>query len=459
MWRRMPVALLAALVLVLALALPSHAGDIPGMPSMLPPHLAPRFDLVFSNDALGRGGEVDDFRTQQLAFSAALDERWSAVLDHSMLTLSEPGAEGRLDQLSASLGYRFLDRRTGGTVSRLSGGLGLRTVGNYRGERMQNGFHRLIDSELKDLPYRPEDGTDATAWLDAEHLAPFASPGAWRLAWWVRARALATSDGQFDATAGAFAVAGRGGFDLWTGLRQDWRSGYEEPVQRATADAEEDLAFVLGLRFGGLVLETVQQFHEEASYGQLRLLSLESAAHRVAARPPRLGLETGFLLPDVHVHLAGRYASTFAIDESSAWRESVFVSADLGEPQYGDDPALYRQSVQLGIGLEWEHPVYASGDWLAGYVSVGAGWRRERLIGEGALAGRESDSADRPVLLGGAGLRFMAGSMGRRWTYRIQAGISAWLPGGRDDVELDGQEYGLLDPGLALSLGVTFDFG
>jgi hypothetical protein len=449
-----------ALFLALGINLSSlaHAGDIPGMQPMLPPHLAPRFNLVFSNDALGRGGEIDDYRTQQLIFSAPINERWSAVLDHSILTLSEPGAEGRLDQVSATLGYRLLELRKDDAISRLTGGFGLRTVGDYGGERMQNGFHRLIDSRLEDLPYSVERGTDAVAWFDAEHFAPFSRRGRWGFAYWLRGRALATSDGQLDSSAAAFAVAMHGSFDVWAGLRQDWRSGYEEPIQRATAVAEEDLSFVLGLRFGGLVLETVQQLDQDGSYGQLRLVSLESAARNGISPPAQVGLEAGFLLPDVHLQLAARFRSTLLTDAGSAWRESVFVSATLGEPQYGNNPLLYRQSVQLGAGLEWEHPLSTTSDWLAAYVSAGAGWRQEKLVGDGALDGLESDSAARVVLLAGAGLRFNTGSLGRHGRYRIQLGLSSWLPAGAESVTIGSSEYTVLQARTALSLGVTFDF-
>ena len=448
--------LLAALGISLAPL--AHAGDIAGMQPMLPPHVAPRVDLAFSNDALGRGGEVDDYRTQQLIFSAALGERWSVVLDHSMLTLSEPGSEGRLDQVTATLGYRLLERRRDDAISRLTGGFGLRSTGEYAGERMQNGFHRLIDSRLEDLPYSDDHSTDAALWLDAEHFAPFAARGDWRFAYWLRGRTLATSDGQLDASAAAFAVATRGSFDVWTGLRQDWRAGYDEPIQRATAAAEQDLAFVLGLRFGGLVLETVQQFEQEGSYGQLRLVSLESDHQGGRSAAARVAVETGFLVPDVHMHLALRVRSTLLVDGASPWRESVFVSAAFGEPQYGSDPAVYRRSLQLGAGLEWEYPLSTGSDWLAGYVALGAGWRQEQLLGAGPLAGLESASVSRPVLLGSAGLRFNTGSLGRFGRYRMQLGLTSWVPAGGDEVVLGMTEYNVLQARTALAVGVTFDF-
>ena len=454
---RVPARRVVLAALGICLAPLAHAGDIPGMQPMLPPHLAPRADLVFSNDALGRGGEVDDYRTQQLIFSAAVGERWIVVLDHSMLTWSEPGSEGRLDQVSATLGYRLLEHRQGEAIARLSSGFGLRTVGDYAGERMQNGFHRLIDSRLEDLPYSDERGTDAVGWLDAERFAPFASFGDWRFAYWLRGRALVTSDGQLDSSLAAFAVATRGSFDTWAGLRQDWRRGYSEPIQRATARAEEELALVVGIRFGGLVLETVQQFDGEGSYGQLRLVSLESADRGGVVLPARWGLEVGFLAPDVHLHLAARARTTLLVDENSRWREAAFLATALGEPQYGSNPALYRQSVQLAGGLEWELPLPNAESWLAAYVSAGAGWRRERLVGDGPLAGLESDSASRAVVIAGAGLRFYAGSLGGRGRYRMQLGLTSWLPTGTEQVELGTTAYTVLQARTALVLGVTFD--
>ncbi len=455
---RVPTRCVVLAALGISVAPLAHAGDIAGMQPILPPHLAPRFDLAFSNDALGRGGEVDDYRTQQLIFSAASGERWSVVLDHSMLTLSEPGSEGRLDQVTATLGYRLLERRQADSISRLTGGGGLRSTGDYAGERMQNGFHRLIDSRLEDLPYSDERGTDAVAWLDAEHFAPFARRGDWGFAYWLRGRALATSDGQLDSSAAVFAVAMRGSFDVWAGLRQDWRSGYDEPIQRATAAAEQDLAFVLGFRFGGLVLETVQQFEQDGSYGQLRLVSLASAHQGGRSAPASVAVETGFLMPDIHVQLAARYRSALLANPGSAWRESVFVSAAFGEPQYGNDSAVYRRSTQLGAGLDWELPLSAGSDWLAGYIAIGAGWRREQLLGAGPLAGLESATVSRPVLLGGAGLRFNTGSLGRFGRYRMQLGLTSWLPVGDEQVVLGATEYTVLQARTDLSLGVTFDF-
>lgn len=81
---------------------PLIAGDVAGLRPSLPPFLDRDFEVSFSNDVLGRGGSVDDFRTQQFVFAADFAERWTAVMDHSVLTLSDPNTAGRIEQLSVS---------------------------------------------------------------------------------------------------------------------------------------------------------------------------------------------------------------------------------------------------------------------------------------------------------------------------------------------------------------------
>ena len=398
------------------LAVPIHvprlAGEIPGLPSSLPPYINAEFELSFSNDFPGRGGSVDDFRAQQFIVSASIGDKWVAGLDHSVLTLSNPLPGGRVDQLSGSIGYRFVDQSEDRFVNQVSAGLGFRSVGDFAGERMQNGFHRLIDSDVENLPYSDVDETDMTAWADAERYGLLhQSASGWRIGYWLRASTLLTSDGQWDGSVAAMGVASKASLDFWAGLRQDWRSGYEETVQRATAAAEEDLAVVVGMRFGTLVLETVQQLDNDASYGQLRLLSFESRAQRGTRPESKLGLEIGFLLPDVHFHLAARYTSNLVTRKNSNWNESVILSADMGEPQYEDNVAVFVDTTQIGIGLEWERLVSDQSDWLSGYGSVAAGWRSEGLIGDGQLLGNKSGSVDRGVLILSTRLRFHASAL------------------------------------------------
>ena len=160
----------------------------------------------------------------------------------------------------------------------------------------------------------------------------------------------------------------------------------------------------------------------------------------------------------MHLHLAARLSSHFIAGSNSPWNESVIFSADLGEPQYKDDASIYVDSMQFGIGLEWERRVSDRSDWLSGYGSVALGWRREQLIGDRALVGQKSGSADSGVLILGTGLRFHASALGERWRYRIQTGISAWFPFNEARLTLNTMDLPVLQAAIGLSLGVTFDF-
>ena len=101
------------------------------MVPMLPPGLEVRYQFNQSNDFLGRGGSVDDFRTQQIIIAADFAERWTAVVDHSVLTLTDPAASGRIDQFSASLGYRLLQRADENGIATVTAGLGVRGIGDF----------------------------------------------------------------------------------------------------------------------------------------------------------------------------------------------------------------------------------------------------------------------------------------------------------------------------------------
>jgi hypothetical protein len=144
---------LALLALLQAASPGIEAGEIPGLPSQAPPFLQRDFEINFSNDFLGRGGSVDDFRTQQMNITSALTDTWLTVVDHSILTLGGPGFSGRLDQMSVSLGYEALHRADLNRVDKIVIGGGLRGVGKFAGERMQNGFHQLVDSDIENLDY------------------------------------------------------------------------------------------------------------------------------------------------------------------------------------------------------------------------------------------------------------------------------------------------------------------
>jgi hypothetical protein len=453
--------ILAPIWLVVSWSQCALAGEIAGVPSELPPYLDRPAEINFSNDFLGRGGAVDDFRTQQVILSAPVGDKWLVTLDHSTMTLSETSSPGRLDQMSVSLGYRLLETSTADTITRLAVGGGLRSMGDFGGQRLQNGFHRLIDSNVEFLPYTGDTGTDATAWVDVNHYrllrGSVAGSDDWRLGYWLRGTSLASTGGQWDSAAGIYGTLSHDVFDAWVGLRRDWRSGYEVNVLRQTAAAEDDLAVVVGVRWGPVVLETVQQLHNDASYGQIRLIAMERGAYRLSDEPVRLAVETGFLLPDIAYHLGFRLSNPRIAGAGNHWRRSVILLTSYGQPQYEDDASLYLDTTQLGAGVEWERSLSGNGPWTSVYGSVGGGVRRERLVGDGPRAGQESGSVSRGVVMLGLGLRVHAATMGKRWRYRLQLGLNASLPVDDASLGLGSETFRVQQPHVEILLGMSFD--
>jgi len=410
------------LFLVAFAPLTGWAGEIPGLPAQLPPFREPLLDVAFSNDFLGRGGAVDDFRTQQMILTASISDRWVGLIDHSILTFSDPPAPGRIDQLSASLGYRVVDAVDENLVNKVVVGMGIRQVGRFGGERMQNGFHRLVGSKIENLAYTGADNIDLTGWFDAQHYRNLYAAGtggvlgSWHRGYWLRASSLATSDGQWDSSAGLFALASKGAIDLWFGLRRDWRSGYKDDVLRQTADAEDDVAIVIG------------------------------------------AVEAAILMPNIHLRFAGRWPTRIFTNAGSEWRESTIVAASYGEPQYKNKTSIFVDSLQLEFGTDLEHPLSVRGSWLSAYVTTGVGWRSEELINVNSGNDRRSGSVSRAVLSVGTGLRIAAADLGERGSYRIQLGLTGRLPIRDATLMIDEVALRAQKPALEIQLGMTFDF-
>jgi hypothetical protein len=447
----------ALMLLALASSATAVAGEIAGLRANTPPTVDKPLEFAFSNDLLGRGGSVDDFRTQQFIISAELSERWDFTIDHSILTLVDADDPGRTDQLSASLGYRLFDTKSDWSVNSLTTGIGVRSFGDFGGERMQNGTHQLVRSSVEVVPYTDLDRTDATVWLDAQRFGLFNGVfnDDWRFGYWLRGSALWASDGQLDSALGAYATAAKDSVDLWIGLRHDWRSGYEAPVLAETAFAEEDLAAVFGLRWGPIIFETVQQFDKKASYGQIRLVAAGFDDARSAAAESRFSLDAGITVPDVLLNFTGRWRGDWINGGTSSWQRSLFVTFGYGEPQHDDDPMIYRRTQQVGAGIEWERRLAGQDGWVSMYTSLGAGWRQERIFGDDERVGESSDTASEGALLAGLGFRFDSAELIARWNFRIQLGLSGWFPFSDARLDMAGETFRVQQATSAITLGLT----
>jgi hypothetical protein len=451
-----------------ALTMGARAGEIVGLPPVSPPG-APRVaEISVGNDFFGRGGYIDDYRTQQLALILPIGERWIAALDHSILTLEEPdnASPGRLDQIGGSVGFVVWRDADPARPASLTAGLGFRSAGEFGGSRIQNGFHRLVNSDIKLTPFVGTERTDGSLWVRGEVAAPtaFGSPAwagqGWTAGYWLHGTALATSDGQWDG-AGAAHVTLTGPRSMtWFGLRGDFRGGYSRDiVQDGVADNEEGLYAVFGLRIGPLLLETAQGFDSERAFGRVSLRAdLPADAVPPALTDGRYELGVALTAPDILLAVQGRreVCDWFRCAPGRRWR----LVADLrfGEPQDGKAVDRYIETLQLGGGLELElRPAGLPRGWAV-YGMLGAGWRQERLDGDGPLGAERSGTASGGTLIGETGLRLATSGYGEAWAFRLQLGLSGWLPFSAERVEFAGRSERLLEAGVAAVLGAAFAF-
>jgi hypothetical protein len=437
---------------------PALAGEIAGLPPSTPPRIDAPLMISLSNDLLG-AKQVDDFRTGQTIISGGFGDGWEFNVDHSILTLINSDAPGRTDELAASFGRRLIDSTTASSINRVSAGLGIRRYGEIYGERLQNGSHRITGSTIEIVPYTSLGRSDATAWVDAQRystrlIAP--ESGDWRLGYWLRGAALWTSGGQFDASTGAYGVASRRTMDFWIGLRRDWRTGYTEPVLVETARQEQDLAAVFGLRWGPVVFETVQQFNNEASYGELRVIASGFSAAETGRQSAPLTIGASVTAPDVTVRITGRYRAAWLNRIESAWQRSLTVSGGYGEPQQGDDPTVYRRTMQVGAGIEWQRRLHVRDDWVSAWLALGAGWQQEQIFGDADREGEQSSRVSGAVALAAIGLQFDGGELVGGYDFGTRLGLNASIPLSHSSVDMGGDSFDVQRPVLVLSVGMIF---
>jgi len=459
------VALTFALVLC---ASDAGAAQIPGVPPAVPPGLQRQVEIFVGNDILGLRKGNDDYRTQQLGLVAAFGERWTFIIDHSILTLEEPqqGSPGRLDQFSGSVGYRFFADYRARVHQAFDAGIGFRHSGDIGGARIQNGFHQIIRNSIKTVPYVATDRVDGTLWasFDRDGIlkddASFPMLGAgWQYGYWVRGTTMLTTDAQWDTDVRLSAVAAKNWFQGWFGLTGSWREGYDrDNVSRETARYEAGAGIVIGLRFGPLLIETEQQFNGDSAYGHVSLVSTGQAMSPLASGTNKFGIQVGLTMPDVYVSLQGRWTNCNLLRCGELWRRALVFDVRYGKPQFDASAVRYVETIQIVGAMEFERPLSDRLDWMTTYASLGAGWRSERLEGEGMLGGQQSDAVGRAGLAADAGVRFSTSARGDSWSFILQLGVSGWLPSSDGTVQFAGATEHLQRPELVVLAGVLFEF-
>jgi len=426
----------------------------------------PDSSFFLGND-FAAAGTSDDYRTEQMIVSARLRESWIAVLDHSVMTREDlaEAERGRIDTMTLSLGYELFSVDSGAQQTSVIAGLAIRAIGNYEGERIQNGFHRLISSDTDAIPYTDTHQTDPAAWFLAQHYQRFHEAtgdgflNSWDLGYWARAGALATTDGQVDGVAGLFAVASRRQWDVWLGVRRDWRSGYDADfVLRDTAAEENKPAVSLGVRFGALVLETVHRMDSSASYGQLSFVASPQTRGEATPEPVRADVQFALQLPHVTFQVAARWYHRLFTSDGSPWGEAILAEVRGGQPQLGRNPALFVDTAQMSLGLEWSRRITERIDWLRFFASAGAGWRSEQLLGREELLGEESASIDRGVLLLETGFEFDAARLSKHSRLKLRLGVTGWRPTSDAVVDVGGTTATIQKPGASIVVGWVFTY-
>jgi len=428
-----------------------------------------KFELLFSNDFLGRGGEFDDFRTQQIGLAAALGHRWDLILDHSILTLEDRNApvQGRVDHLTVSAGHRLVRILRAKYTQEVEMGGGLRYSGEIGGARMQNGFHQIVGSKPTTVPYVDTERLDGTFWLRLPAYGSLLSDATipllgseWEFGYWIRAATMVTTDSEWDGDVGLSAVASKGWFQTWLGVQGDWRTGHDRDiVSSETARFEEGAGVFFGFRVGPLLMETVQHFDGNAAYGHLSLTSSGQRLRSLAADTHALSLQAGLSIPDVLANFQGRWSNCRLLSCSQVWRRTVLVDFRSGRPQFEDQTEWYAATRQLSAAFELERAPDPGHEWFTTFGALGAGWRRERLVGEGEeVGGDRSGPVDRWGLVGDLGLRFGTGAATRVSSLMFQIGLSGWLPFSGGTVEFAGGMERLQRTQLVFLSGVVLEF-
>ena len=457
--------LISALFLGIA-AISAHAGEISGLPAHLVPTVRPDYSFFLGND-FAAAGTSDDYRTEQMIASGRFLGSWLAVVDHSIFTREDiaDAERGRIDTMTLSLGYELFNVDSSAQQTSVLAGLAVRAVGNYEGERIQNGFHRLIESDTEAIPYTNSRQTDPAVWVLAQHYRRVrAATGdsflnGWELGYWGRVGALATADGQLDGVAGLYAVASREKWDFWLGVRRDWRNGYDiDFVLQDAADEENAAAVSFGVRFGALVFESVQRIDSSSSYGQLSFISSPQTRGAATPKPVRRDLQFTLHMPHITFQVAGRWYRRLFTADGSPWDEAILAEIRGGQPQLGRNPSLFVDTSQMSLGLEWSRPVARQAEWLRLYTNAGIGWRREQLLGREELLGENSESVDRGVLLAEAGMEFDAARLARHSRFKLRLGVTGWRPTSDADVVVGGTAATIQEPGASIALGWVFTF-
>jgi hypothetical protein len=475
------------LLILLTLSEQSIAGDISGAPASLPPHTLGDFSFILSNNffSLIRDHEPDEYRTQQTGIQFDIVPGTGIVIDYSILTAGQPNPvkrdfAGIIDQISLSIKHELYHTDTGpDDLGVINAGAGIRSYGDFGGNRIQGGFHRLTNNDVDDYPYVDTETTMAIFWLNGNYqklyeLMKTDDNSSWKAGLWLAGTALVSTQSQWDASVSASALARHSSLKLWLGLRQDWRENYESDfVQESTAISESGTSLTFGIGSGPIVFETAQGLGDKLSYSRLTFTSFENehltARHYTHAENT---VALNILLPDVEAEIQYRRKLAYRPEVMGQPFTSLVLEMHYGEPTYQQSfdvyhPVnqlwpiynVYSDIQQLAVGVEFEWYGEQRSNWIRPYLTLLAGQRTEQLkADEGTLAGQQSEKVSSMVAEAGTGIKI------RLYTRQVlqfdfEAGIIGYYPLSTETVDLDQYRLQIMKPGIAMNLGFSVGFG
>ncbi len=475
--------------LLILLALPEQlvAGDIAGAPASLPPQTLGDFSFILSNNffSLVREHEPDEYRTQQIGIEFDIFPGTGIVFDYSILTAGQPNPvkytfAGIIDQISLSISHELYRTDAGpDNLGVIDVGAGIRTYGDFGGNRIQSGFHRLTNNDVDDYPYVNTDTTMAIFWLNGDYQKLFELSNAdnnssWKAGFWLDATALGSSQSLWDASVSANALARNKSLKLWLGLKQDWRENYESDfVSEATALSESGTSLTFGIGSGAIAFETAQGLGDKLSYSRLIFTSFENES--LSARHYRQSDNTialNILLPDVEAEIQYRRKLAYRPHVMGQPFTSLVLEMHYGEPTYQQSfdvyhPVnqlwpiynVYSDIEQLAVGVEFEWFSQQRSNWIRPYLALLAGQRTEQLkADEGSLAGQHSEKVSSMVVEAGSGIKIRFYTR-QELQFDFEVGIIGYYPLSKETVSLDQYRLEILKPGIALNMGFSIGFG
>ncbi len=440
----------------------------PGLPYAPRPGGTPLWWLNWHNDHGGLGYNRDDYRSTQVSVAGLPCADWVAAADYSILTRrgpsrdrpDPPGTEGRIDQLTLTLGPSFTrrsdDRRW---RSRWQLGTGLRITDRLEGESLQNNWHRTYGASTVHLDYETTERVDGLVWAGTEIERAWGA-GRYRHGLWAQAQALVTTDGQTDATFALHAFLAGRRWQGWTGLRYEHRAGYVDPTMINATRHERGTHLVLGTALGPMHYEAARILDNQAGFMRVGF-SLQPGRTQTAISPDAVALQVGAILDAFALQTQARWAPRRL---ATALGEKTIVTLALDfRAGRVDGDRLARAEIyayQATVGVDLNRRLADTGFWshVDPFLTASVGWRREGV--EDLERGRQSGDpqSDRVVGLLDLGVRLRMTPIAAELDSSLFVAGSAWAPVSAATGNWRGRSFRYQEPGIALLSGVSFRF-